>query len=203
MFIRCTRVIEGRILVKIQLERRDAVPMIAEVFREYGYAGTTLSIITARTGMGKGSLYHFFPGGKIEMGEAVLTHIGCWFEEAIFAPLEGADVPLSAILAMLDSVDLYFQSGRRVCLVGLMALDATRDTFADAIAGYFLRWHQALRFALVRAGMADTEAHQRSHELLAAIQGGLVLARALNQPAVFTDMLARLRVNLSSRPLNH
>ncbi|WP_321383831.1 TetR/AcrR family transcriptional regulator [Rhizobium sp.] len=184
-------------MVKIQLERQDAVSMIADVFRQHGYAGTTLSIITARTGMGKGSLYHFFPGGKAEMGDAVLAHIGRWFEERVFAPLDAADDPLAAIHTMLDSVDTYFQSGQRVCLVGLMALDASRDAFAVAIAGYFSRWHQALSLALSRAGVSEADADLRSHEMLAAIQGGLVLARALDQPSIFAETLSRLRANLT------
>ncbi|MUZ75800.1 TetR family transcriptional regulator [Agrobacterium vitis] len=182
--------------MKIQLERADVVPMIAEVFRDHGYAGTSLSIITACTGIGKGSLYHFFPGGKVEMVEAVLAHISCWFEERVFAPLEMADVSFVAIEAMLDTVNAYFQSGRRVCLIGLMALDSSRDEFSAAISGYFRRWNSVLRNAFVKAGFTETEAGQRSHEILAGIQGGLVLARALNDPTVFSMRIEKLRSDL-------
>ena len=45
-------------------ERADVIPLIAEVFREFGFEGTSLSRITEKTALGKGSLYHFFPGGK-------------------------------------------------------------------------------------------------------------------------------------------
>ena len=48
-------------------ERADTLPALAEVFREYGYEGTSLARITKATGLGKGSLYHFFPGGKAEI----------------------------------------------------------------------------------------------------------------------------------------
>ncbi|MDU6377660.1 MAG: helix-turn-helix domain-containing protein, partial [Bradyrhizobium sp.] len=47
-------------------ERADVIPLIAEVFREFGFEGTSLSRITEKTALGKGSLYHFFPGGKEE-----------------------------------------------------------------------------------------------------------------------------------------
>src|SRR5512141_1726161 len=98
-------------------ERADVIPLIAEVFREFGFEGTSLSRITETTGLGKGSLYHFFPGGKDEMGRAVLAHVDAWFEREIYAPLRD-DPPEQSIARMWRGVDGYFRSGRRVCLVG-------------------------------------------------------------------------------------
>ena len=51
------------------------IPVVAEVFRAHGYEGATLSVITEATGLGKGSLYHFFPGGKEELAAAVLADL--------------------------------------------------------------------------------------------------------------------------------
>jgi AcrR family transcriptional regulator len=66
-------------------ERSDVIPLIAGVFRDLGYEGTSLSQITERSGVGKGSLYHFFPGGKEEMASAVLADVDAWFEARIFS----------------------------------------------------------------------------------------------------------------------
>ena len=42
------------------------------LFRQKGYAATGLAEILAESGAPKGSLYHYFPGGKAEIGaEAV------------------------------------------------------------------------------------------------------------------------------------
>ena len=68
-------------------ERSDTLPALAEVFRGHGYEGASLAIISNATGLGKGSLYHFFPGGKAEMVSAVLAEIDRWFEDKIFAVL--------------------------------------------------------------------------------------------------------------------
>src|SRR3546814_7759749 len=61
-----------------------------------------LSVITAATGLGKGSLYNYFPGGKDEMAAAVLAHVDDWFEREIYAPLRaaGAGEAPAAITAM-------------------------------------------------------------------------------------------------------
>lgn len=180
-------------------QRADVVPLLGEVFREFGYEGASLSRITGRTGLGKGSLYHFFPGGKEEMAQAVLDDVDAWFERHVFAPLrdEAPEVaPEAAIEGMWDAVTAYFRSGARICLVGAFALDGTRDRFADAVSGYFVRWIAALRGALVRRGWAPAEAHSRAEEAVLGIQGALVLARATGDQAVFVRAIERLRLRL-------
>ncbi|MFG1394378.1 TetR/AcrR family transcriptional regulator [Xanthobacter agilis] len=179
-------------MARIVMERGDVVPLLGEVFREHGFEGASLAAITARTGLGKGSLYHFFPGGKEEMAAAVLAEIDGWFEAQVFAPLrEGADAP-SAIRDMLAKVDAYFRSGRRVCLVGVFALGEVRDRFSDQVEGYFAAWRDALAGALRRAGRSEADAAEQAEEAVLAIQGALTLARALHDPEVFTRTLERL-----------
>ncbi len=175
-------------------ERAEAVVAVAEVFRELGFEGASLSAITARTGLGKGSLYHFFPGGKEEMAAAVLDEIDGWFERIVFAPLRDDSDPEAAIRRMLRETDAYFRSGRRVCLIGAFALDGTRDRFAARIGGYFAAWRGALEGALERSGR-DAAAERAEHAVV-AIQGALVLARALDDPGVFARMLARVEGEL-------
>lgn len=183
---------------RIVAEKSDVVAAIAEVFREHGYEGASLSQITATTGFGKGSLYHFFPGGKEDMASHILAHIDHWFETEIFAPLRTGDAA-TAIARMMRSVETYFQSGNRICLVGAFALTGTRDRFATPIAGYFRRWISALEGALHRTGLNQPQASQRAETAVLAIQGALVLARALNDAAVFTRALHQIEADLLRR----
>ncbi|MFG1343902.1 TetR/AcrR family transcriptional regulator [Xanthobacter autotrophicus DSM 431] len=183
-------------MAKTVAERADILPALGEVFREHGFEGASLAHITARTGLGKGSLYHFFPGGKEEMAAAVLAEIDAWFEANVFAPLREDADGAGAIRSMLERVDAYFRSGRRVCLVGVFALGEVRDRFSGQVLGYFARWREALAEALGRAGIAPAEATDRAEEAVLSIQGALVLARALDDPAVFTRSLSRLDARL-------
>lgn len=174
------------------LTRDEAIARIAEVFRAQGFSGASLAAITAATGLGKGSLYHHFPGGKDEMAAAVLAQIDRWFEAAVFAPLhEHGDID-----AMFEAVDRYFAGGGRICLVGAFALDDTRDRFAAAVQDYFARWIAALQAALARRGVAA--AGSQAEATVAGIQGALVLARALDDPAVFCRQLSDLRARLAA-----
>lgn len=178
------------------IDRGAALPLLAEVFRSHGFEGASLSLISERTGLGKGSLYNFFPGGKEEMAGAVLADIDGWFETNIFAPLRSGPDPRMAIADTLTAVESYFHSGRRVCLVGALALGDSRDRFAGAVRNYFVAWTEALASALARTGMPAAEANAIAEDAVSIVQGALVLARALDTPAVFDRALKRLRNRL-------
>ncbi|MBK3400021.1 MULTISPECIES: TetR/AcrR family transcriptional regulator [Methylobacterium] len=178
--------------------RAAVLPLLAEAFREHGYEGASLSVIARRTGLGKGSLYHFFPGGKEEMAAAVLAEIEAWFEARMFRPLREDPDPAAALRAMLAETEAYFRSGRRICLVGAFALSATRDAFARRIDAYFAAWRDAVAAALTRAGVAEAPARDLAEETVTAIQGALVTASALQDPGLFGRTLARLAARLEA-----
>lgn len=183
---------------RIVNERADVLPALAEVFREHGFEAASLSLIGQHTGLGKGSLYHFFPGGKEEMAAAVLAEIDTWFKANIFRPLREESDPEAGIAQMLEAVMNYFQSGRRVCLVGAFALGDARDRFAQPIRAYFSTWKNSLADALIRAGRGADQAKDLAEESVSAVQGALVLARALNDPTAFARALARVKLRLAS-----
>lgn len=174
-------------------ERHDVIPTLAEIFRERGFSGAALSEITQRTGLGKGSLYHFFPNGKNEMAEAVLDDVATWFETKVFNPLRENKDPILGIKDMFEAVDRYFNSGKRICLVGAFALDDTRDQFGTIISTYFAAWTKALTIALKRKGLATKQARETAEDIVASIQGALVLARSQHDPKIFTRALKRLQ----------
>lgn len=173
-------------------DRGDAIPVLAELFREHGFAGASLSEITKRTGLGKSSLYHFFPNGKEEMARAVLDDVAGWFETNVFIPLREGEDPVAGIDAMFRSVADFFHSGRRVCLVGTFALDDTRERFAAELQSYFAAWIRVLAGALKRRGFDARAARETAEDVVAGIQGALVLARSQDDPAVFMRAIKRL-----------
>ncbi|MFM7347056.1 MAG: TetR/AcrR family transcriptional regulator [Tagaea sp.] len=184
-------------------ERADLLPKLAELFRLRGYDGTSLADIGAACGLGKGSLYHFFPGGKPAMAEAILAETDAWFEGNVFAPLRAipagdAREARARLADMCRAVEKEFRSGRRVCPFGLFALTETREMFGPRIRSYFQRWVEAVARALVIAGRGPAEARTEAFDAIAGIQGALVLARAADNPPAFAGALARLQARLTA-----
>jgi TetR/AcrR family transcriptional repressor of lmrAB and yxaGH operons len=172
--------------------RAKLLSQLGELFRAHGYEGASLSLITQATGLGKGSLYNLFPGGKGQMATEVLSHIDDWFERNVFAPLR-ADQSGEGVARMFEAVDRYFASGGRVCLVGVFALGSARDVFGKKVRSYFVAWEDALIVALRRGGLTPAQAKEHAEDILLGIQGALVLARAKSDRGVFTRALKRLQ----------
>jgi len=172
-------------------DRESALPGLAEAFREHGFEGATLASLSKATGLGKGSLYNFFPGGKDEMMEAVLENIDAWFADTIFSPLKKASDPAAAVTAMFDDVTAYFRSGRRVCVVGCLGLNSSGETFAVKVQGYFARWISALAHCLEVAKVPPAMAMDLAEDAVSGIQGAIVLARALGDEASFQRIVHR------------
>lgn len=177
-------------------DRESAIPALAEAFREHGFEGATLATLSKATGLGKGSLYNFFPGGKEEMMEAVLEHIDGWFAKAIFSPLEQVSDPAAAVTAMFGDVSAYFRSGRKVCVVGCLGLNSSGETFAVKVKDYFARWIAALAHCLEVGKVPSALALALAEEAVSGIQGAIVLARALDDEASFERIVHRLRSTL-------
>jgi pyrroline-5-carboxylate reductase len=61
------------------------------------------------------------------------------------------------------------------------------------VCSYFLAWTEALALALQRAGHGRAQAAELAEDVLAGIQGALVLARAADNSKLFGRALTRLR----------
>lgn len=185
-------------MAKTITERADVLPLLAEVFRAHGYEGATLALISEATGLGKGSLYNFFPSGKEQMATEVLASIDRWFVDKIYTPLRIAPDPVKGIADMYAATDEYFRSGQRVCLVGVVALGASRDLFGEKVKDYFAGWVDALAAALRRHGDDRAEARRKAEHAVLEIQGALVLARAFNDAKVFSRALKESEARLKA-----
>ncbi len=176
-------------MAKSVTERANLLSQLSEVFRAHGYEGATLALISQATGLGKGSLYNFFPGGKEQMATEVLVAIDQWFVDHIYKPLRATNDPSKGIAEMFAAVDNYFRSGERVCLVGAVALGASRDIFGEKVKIYFAGWVDALATALRRLGDDKGQARRKAEQAVLEIQGALVLTRAFDDPKVFARAL--------------
>ncbi len=68
--------------------RSRLITAAAQLFQEQGYAATGLSEILDRAKMPKGSLYHHFPGGKVELGAAAMERAGQVLQQTLAARLD-------------------------------------------------------------------------------------------------------------------
>ena len=153
----------------------------AELFRRHGYAGTGVKAILTAADAPYGSLYHFFPGGKEELGVAALDAGGSFFRllvESIYP--EGCDVVeatrsffegAAAVVLMTDYAD--------ACPVATVALEVanTSEPMRAAAGHAFDSWVVAPRQRFREAGIASVRADELATELLCLVEGAFLLAR--------------------------
>ncbi|MDJ1182622.1 TetR/AcrR family transcriptional regulator [Roseofilum casamattae] len=174
------------------------IPCLLQLFRRYGYDGATLSRISEATGLGKASLYHHFPGGKEEMVATVLQSVEQWRLENIVPALEGEGDAITRLRRMCDRFSELYEQGEQPCLSAILLMGSARDVFHDQIQAVFSAWLTAISDLLVAEGVEETLARQKAEDVAIAIQGSLILAQALDQPAIFQRVLQELPERLIS-----
>ena len=166
--------------------RRRIIDASAELFRRRGYSGTGLKAIVTASDAAYGSLYHFFPGGKEELGIATIRAGGVIYRDLVeaFFP-EGADVVnatrtffegAAAMIEMTDFAD--------ACPIATVALEvaSTSEPMREAAAEAFGSWLDVLERRFAEAGMSPTDAREVAVEFFCAIEGAFLLSRTVRSP---------------------
>lgn len=174
------------------MPKETYVPCLFQLFRQYGYDGATLSKISQETGLGKASLYHYFPGGKDEMVETVLNYVEQWLKDNVLTVLHGDGDALTRLRRMCDRFNDLYEGGKQPCLFAILLAGSARDLFHAPIQSLFATWIEAIAQVLMETGMNKTLARQRGEDAAIAIQGSLIVAQALDDPAPFQRTLQHL-----------
>ena len=174
------------------ISKEEVLRRLTEAFRRVGFDGATLAMLSRETGLKKASLYHYFPGGKKEMAQAALGQVGAWLQDELFAVLEEEGEPRERLSAMVESVDRFYNSGQKWCLVDLFSVGEAGGHFREILKGTLRTWMNHLQAVGEQAGIEPGVAQSRAEETLMAIQGALVLSRAMDEPALFQRVLSEI-----------
>lgn len=181
---------------------QKAIMKLIPVFRKYGYEGTTLSMLSQASGLGKASLYHHFPKGKAEMASAVFDYIGSCLSDTVLKPLWDKGEPLERIQAMCRSLEEFYDNGRSSCFLAIMSFGEADNLFHDLVKQRLQIWIDTLARVLIEAGIEANQAKKRSLEAIIEIQGALILVRILDDTSIFTKVIENLPKKLLDRDLN-
>jgi AcrR family transcriptional regulator len=178
------------------LPRDEVVARIQDVFRDRGFDGASLAEISNATGLGKSSLYHYFPGGKDEMAVAVLERIDAWMNAHALAALRRTGTPRARLRAMLHVLDEFYVGGRNACVLGNLVVGGSREKFQDFLASAFTGWIAALQDLAIESGVSLRESQQRAEDAVVRIEGALIVAGGLGDPAPFKRALRNIERDL-------
>ncbi len=155
----------------------------AELFRRNGYAGTGLKAIVATANAPFGSLYHFFPGGKQQLGAEVIRSAGRLYLkliEAIFDPAPDVVTAVGNFFAGAAQT-LRETDYADACPIATVALEvaSTSEPLRRATADVFESWITAAGERFAQAGIRKRAARELAISTLSALEGAFVLCRAM------------------------
>jgi AcrR family transcriptional regulator len=159
---------------------------------ERGLEGMSTREVLARTGAPRGSVYHYFPRGRIELIELAIERSQQWTRDQINA------IPVTK---PGDVVTGYIDIWRRVlegsnfragCAAVGVVTGGHEPEVLDRGAAAFDAATAALAARFREAGLAEAEAAGRAMLLVCAAEGAVVLARAHRSVDPLTLVAKRL-----------
>jgi AcrR family transcriptional regulator len=166
----------------------------ALLFRERGVDGTSFTDVIDHSGAPRGSIYHWFPGGKAQLAEEATQYAGEFIAGGLARALADDD-PVAALRRfgatwrkILRGSD--FAAG---CPVVSATLEGERSPGArDAAGAAFAGWEKLLAGAFAGHGVQRKRARSLATLSVAAIEGAIVLARAQRSTAPLERVGAEL-----------
>jgi AcrR family transcriptional regulator len=155
----------------------------AELFRRQGFAGTGVKQIVAEASAPFGSLYHFFPGGKEQLGEEVIRWSGGIYGLLLDAFFKPGEDPVAATRNFFAAAAMTLRESdyADACPIATVALEvsSTNEPMRRACADVFNGWVDSATERLVQCGLPRKRSRGLAISMIASLEGAFVLSRAL------------------------
>lgn len=155
----------------------------AELFRQQGYNATGVKQIVTAAQAPFGSVYHFFPGGKEQLGAEAIRVSGVLYEQLIPAVLDTSPDLVTGVRNFFAGAaqHLVETDYADACPIATVALEvsSTSETMRQACADVFESWIVAGAARHKGSGISADRARELTVAFLCALEGAFVLARAL------------------------
>ena len=154
----------------------------AELFRRQGYNATGIKQIVDEARAPFGSIYHFFPGGKEQLGAETIRWSGAMYGALVPAIFDPAPDVVTAVRTFFAgaAADLAASGYADACPIATVALEvaSVSEPLREACADVFDGWLDSATERLTDAGIAEPRARELAIGMVAALEGAFVLARA-------------------------
>lgn len=154
----------------------------AALLSNRGYAGTGLSDIIAQAEAPKGSLYHYFPGGKPQIASAAIgfvgREVGAFLDQAATKPPHARNVLRRFTATLRDWLEKSQFNEACPVFATTLSIDAELTPVHAECRQVLRAWHACIERALCADGVEGHSAASRAWLILAALEGAVGIARA-------------------------
>src|SRR5437764_8915879 len=165
--------------------RERIVETSAELFRTQGYNATGVKQIVTEAQAPFGSIYHFFPGGKEDLGAEAIRASGAIYEQLIPAVFDPAPDVVTGVRDFFAGAAAHLEQTdyADACPIATVALEVSSSSqpMRNACAEVFESWIEAGADRYAEAGISRQRARELTMAMVCALEGAFVLARALRR----------------------
>jgi AcrR family transcriptional regulator len=178
--------------------RQRMVRSAAQLIRRQGVSGTGMREIVADAGAPRGSLQHYFPGGKEELIIEAVRWMGGIAAKRVGRHLPHLEPSIPSVLlaALVDDWrdDLTSAGFTAGCPLVAAAADsaASSPAIREVLRQEFDGWLEALRAALVDLGVPAERGPGLASLVVSALEGAIILCRTRGDLAPFDALVAEL-----------
>lgn len=179
--------------------RERIVYATAQSVRERGVSATGLRGVVSAARAPRGSLQHYFPGGKDQLVTEALLWSGEFAAGGVRRYLDTAATPTPAGLFAAMAKQWRDEFGRRGFQRGCPLVAAAADlagtdsSLRTSIDAAFESWLAAVRDGLRRLGVPAGRARTLALVMISALEGAIVLARTRQDLTPLSMMVRELR----------
>ncbi|HEY8094499.1 MAG TPA: TetR/AcrR family transcriptional regulator [Methylophilaceae bacterium] len=171
-------------------ENTSLIESLFEIFRNHGYEGTTISLLSEVTGLQKSSLYHHFPKGKEDMLKAVVSYVSAQIHQYILTPLSDSKVkPEKRFTDLIVTIKVFYGDGRKNCLLNVLNLGDAKTEINELQNNDYSAWLNALIQLGKEAGMTQQDAAVWAERFLIVVEGTLVIQRLTSDTHTFENQM--------------
>lgn len=165
--------------------RDEIIDRLFTVFRDRGFEGTSLTELSRATGLGKSSLYHYFPQGKEQMAEAVLGRAEALIDNAILGVAQGPEALKVRIRKIVATLEQIYGGGRTSCVLAHLATSGIGSVARESLRKSFEHWIDAISKLAIEAGRSPVRARNFGEDWVALLQGALILQAGTGNTGTF------------------
>ena len=187
----------GGVDIKDEASNNALIEKITESFQAYGFEGTSLSTISKATGLIKASLYWRFPAGKGEMAEAALRSVDQQFSHHILKPIDEAGPVVNRLAEVANRLRQFYGDGKRACLLDTLTLGGSPPAIQKHAKLTLEFWVTKFEKLARESGLDLATARRAAEDAVAALEGGLVLARVSGDRDAFRRAVESLGERLT------
>ncbi|MFF4905211.1 TetR/AcrR family transcriptional regulator [Streptomyces sp. NPDC001260] len=178
--------------------RERMVFSAAQLIRRDGVATTGMREVAAHAEAPRGSLQHYFPGGKEQLVNEAVAWAGRYAGRRVARFLAALDEPTpSGLFAEMvrQWTDEYESAGFAAgCPVAAATVDCAESvpSTREAVAAAFATWTAPVARALADMGVPEERAGALATLMISALEGAILIARAERDVRALTTVTREL-----------